>query len=45
MKTSKNFGHAILKGLLMVLFLSPVVTSCFDDSELWEKIDQIEARL
>ena len=45
MKTSKTFGHAILNGLFMLLFLSPVATSCFDDSELWEKIDQIEARL
>ena len=41
----KKCGYAILKCVLMVLFVSPSVTSCFDDSDIWDRIETIEERL
>lgn len=41
----KKCGYTFLKYVLLVLFVSPSVTSCFDDSEIWDKIGAIEDRL
>lgn len=38
-------GHALLKGFVTLFVALPMLYSCFDDSELWEKIESIEARL
>lgn len=41
----KKCGYTFLKYVLLVLFVSPSVTSCYDDSEIWDKIGAIEDRL
>lgn len=41
----KKCGYTFLKYVLLVLFVSPSVTSCYDDSEIWDKIAAIEDRL
>ena len=41
----KKCGYIFLKYVLLVLFVSPSVTSCYDDSEIWDKIGAIEDRL
>ena len=41
----KKCGYTFLKYVLLVLFVSPSVTSCYDDSEIWDRIGAIEDRL
>ena len=41
----KKCGCTFLKYVLLVLFVSPSVTSCYDDSEIWDRIGAIEDRL
>ena len=41
----KKFGYTIFRCALMVLFVSLSVTSCFDDSDIWDKIETIEEKL
>lgn len=41
----KKCGYTFLKYVLLVLFVSPSVISCYDDSEIWDKIGAIEDRL
>ena len=41
----KNFFRPISKALLGLILTLPLVVSCFDDSELWEAIDQLEMRV
>ena len=41
----KKFGYTIFRCALIVLFVSLSVTSCFDDSDIWDKIETIEDRL
>lgn len=41
----EKLGKALMKGFIMLFVVIPSLNSCFDDSELWEKIESIEARL
>lgn len=41
----KNFFRPISKALLGLILTLPLAVSCFDDSELWEAIDQLEMRV
>ena len=41
----KNFFRPISKALLGLIMTLPLAVSCFDDSELWEAIDQLEMRV
>ena len=41
----KNYFRQISKALLGLILTLPLVVSCFDDSELWEAIDQLEMRV
>lgn len=45
MKEVNKTGSALLRGLFMLLVAVPMLNSCFDDSELWEAIDQLEMRV
>lgn len=41
----KKCGYTFLKYALLVLFVLPSVTSCYDDSKIWDRIGAIEDRL
>lgn len=41
----KNWADSLLKSLAVILVTVPMLSSCYDDSALWEKIDDMEFRL
>lgn len=45
MKNSKNVRQIMAKGLLCLMCAVPMVTSCYDDSELWDKVNDMDERL
>lgn len=45
MKAFKTTVKSLMTGLLCVAFSAPMLTSCYDDSEVWDKLTSIEDRL
>ena len=41
----KNWTNLILKSVFFLILASSVFTSCFDDSEIWDKLGELEARV
>lgn len=41
----KNLFRQIAKALLCLVFVSPALTSCYDDSELWGAVDELTDRV
>ena len=41
----KTIINSILKAVIAAAFVMPMMTSCFDDSKLWDSINKIEHRL
>lgn len=45
MKTQSKWGSVMLKAVLGLLFVAPFFSSCVDLDEVWNKFDEVEARL
>jgi len=41
----KNLINNILKIAALAMIIAPMLTSCFDDTQLWDSINKIEHRL
>ena len=41
----KTFNKTIFKSLLALLCALPLAVSCFDDSEIWDAINDLDARV
>lgn len=45
MKTQSKWGSVTLKAVLALVFVAPFFSSCVDLDEVWNKFDEVEARL
>jgi hypothetical protein len=41
----KNWMKNLMNAVLVMAFVAPMTTSCYDDSALWKSIDSIQVRL